>query len=217
MPEIFNRRFQAAAGLIIAFVAIGSIAYFAVQSQASASPKPALPSAQSYATSVAHKTTDFQAAALADGVITQQEYDAAIQQTAECATKAGVDVEVTPAAGDRASSIGFTAKGTIGDAQAAKAKLDTCSAQYLDNVQTAWALQKAAATPAQVKQAHQRLTQCMTDGGAVIADGYFSPDDLNALMLKVSSPERTYADQLLFTRYGKCRSVVEEALGYTLP
>jgi len=217
MKAILNRRFQAAAGLIIAFVAIGSVAYFAVQSQAAPSPKPTLPSAQSYATSVAKTTTNSQATALADGVTTQQEYDAAIQQTAECATTAGVDVELTPAAGQRPSSIGFTAKGTIGDAQAAKAKLDTCSAEYLDNIQTAWALQKAAATPAQVKQAHQRLTQCMTDGGAVIADGYFSPDDLNALMLKATSPERTYADQLLFTQYGRCRSVVEEALGYQLP
>lgn len=151
------------------------------------------------------------------GRVTQQEYEAAIQQTAACAREAGVQIEMDAGAGLRPSSIGFAASGSIQDAEAAKSKLDKCRSQFLTAVETTWAFQQASASTSDVQRAHQRLTQCMIEQGAVIADGFFSVDDLNQLLVKSTSKDRTEADLVLFNQYSRCRSVVATELGYTLP
>jgi hypothetical protein len=84
-----------------------------------------------------------QASILSDGLVSWDEHEAAIASTAECLTEAGVRVEIHPADGRKASSIGF-AVGSLAEGDVAQGELADCKATYLDRVQAAWVQQQLA-------------------------------------------------------------------------
>jgi hypothetical protein len=200
--------------LIAAFCATALGGFLLVRATQHGDAQSALPTAEEYAAVQAGRTTSEQARAIADGNVTFQEFEAAIQRTAECASQAGVAIEIQPAVGKQPSSIGFRS-GTLADAEAARTKLDECKAQYLREVETTWALQHAAPSSEEMTTAHRRLTECMTGLGAVVGDGFFSVDDLNTLMLK--NEKRTSQERFTFDVYRRCRNVVAQEVGYVLP
>jgi hypothetical protein len=145
--------------------------------------------------------------------VTIEEYEAAVAQTARCASERGVQVEMVPRDGRRPSSIGFAA-GSLAAADEAKKILDDCRAQFLSEIETTWALQQADVSADETLAAHRRLTECLIDRGQAFDDGLFSVDDLNLLLTK---QDRSETDLRLLYDYQVCSKVVEQELGYSLP
>ncbi|MBI2765593.1 MAG: hypothetical protein HYX53_06740 [Chloroflexi bacterium] len=211
--RFFDKR-VASVALLAALVA--ALGYGLVRSLGTADAQPApLPRPQDFAATAVTRTTSEQAAALADGTVTLEEYEGAIQQTAQCAKLSGVDVQVEPGKGMRPSSLGFTAEGTLADAESSRQRLEKCKAEYMKAVETTWALQKANASTDEQLAAHALVTACIQDRGVVVEDGFLSIEDLNTLMLK--REKMTTADRDLFEAYRACRDTVMEELGYLLP
>lgn len=150
-------------------------------------------------------------------IVTLEQYNAAVQATAACAEAAGVAVAVEPGKGLQPARLTFTAP-THGDAEAAKAALDACEAEHLNDVETAWALQQANQPDDAVHQAFSLLTECMVAKGAhgpQFDDGFFSRDELNELTPRIH--EHRPGDMELFEHYLSCRGQVTAETGFYLP
>ena len=199
---------------ILVTAALSTLAGFAWVNAAGNQSEAALPSSAEYASLASQRTTTDQAPVIEDGVVTYDEYEAAIAQTATCAQQAGVRTIVEPGRGQRPSSIEFVAA-TLADADVSRARLDDCKARYLDDIEMTWALQNAQPTEQEQREAHRLLSACIESRGAVIDDGYLSVDDLNSLMLKRDA--MTDSERAVFDAYLQCRAAVMEELGYVLP
>jgi hypothetical protein len=150
-----------------------------------------------------------QQAALADGVVTLQEYEAAVQRTLACATAAGVKVEPTPGAGLRPTSFGF-ASASREELAASHKRVDACREAHLNGIEMALAHQPVAADV--IDQSRQLLAQCVSSRLAV---GSFDANSVvRAVEGSLASPSRSGADWDMLRAWDTCRSSVEEATGF---
>lgn len=117
-----------------------------------------------------------QITALSDGVVTYGEREAAEQAYLACGEAAGYVADVYPGSGQRITRVSFRVpvRGSA-DASVAKAEdaLGQCAAMNLNDLDTVWGLQKAAAEPSAAEAAalYDRLDECITtDGNAWLGD-----------------------------------------------
>lgn len=108
-----------------------------------------------------------QQAALADGIVSWDEHEAAIAATAECLTSRGVTVEVAPADGKRPSSIGFRVA-TVGEGEEARAKLDGCRDAHLTAIESVWLAQQADVARANAVAGNTYVADCLRSHGQAI-------------------------------------------------
>ncbi len=112
-----------------------------------------------------------QSAMLADGVVTYQEHEEAIQQTLGCLAQAGLEPMPVPGRGLRPTIIAFAAQDSDGVPDAASAAnahsaADGCKAQYLNDVDLAWARQQPQPDAKTLIARNNRLAACVQSGGA---------------------------------------------------
>jgi hypothetical protein len=111
-----------------------------------------------------------EASALADGVVTLDEREAAEQAYLACGEAAGYQADVYPASGQRITRVSFRVPGgsdpdaAVATAEAAFGK---CQAD-LDDIDVVWAQEKGAAEPSAGDTAalYDRLDKCLATNGA---------------------------------------------------
>jgi predicted dehydrogenase len=106
--------------------------------------------------------TDFQEAALADGVVTFAEYERAMLATIECLRDGGVEVtDATPVPGDRLT---FEFYSGDDDREAVRAAYQDCYERFAVAIDRAWATANAP-TEEELQEARQALAECLRDAG----------------------------------------------------
>ncbi len=109
---------------------------------------------------------------LADGVVTDAEYDAAVAQTVHCLVTRGVRSEVQPRSGKRPPSVGFVV-GTLGEGEAARKDLDSCKAQYLSAIDAVYRAQFLISDQ-QLEDGNQWIGGCLKAKGYQVPGGSIS-------------------------------------------
>ena len=107
-----------------------------------------------------------QRSALADGQVTWDEHEAAIQATAACLSVAGFNAEVTPSQGAQPSTLGFSVA-SLSDGPAAEAALNDCKARHLDAIEALWLAQNTP-SQGQIQEAFNFVARCMNDQGIAV-------------------------------------------------
>ena len=103
-----------------------------------------------------------QAAALEDGVITFEEYEAAYERTVACMRDSGIVVD-GPKPENGARFLTFSFQGGVGDAEAD----EPCRREHLDLVNGLW-LAQAAPSEAEAEVIAREYTACLRAAGVVI-------------------------------------------------
>ena len=145
-----------------------------------------------------------QQSVLADGVVSDAEYDSAIGQAASCLQAAGVTPEVQPRVGKKAPGIGFSAP-SIEAGETARLKLVACEDRYLSAVRIVY-LAQSAPSEADLQLWRRTLGDCMVLKGIPVEDGPISNDQL----LKWRHDQDLSAGTVL----GECMLESRENLGY---
>lgn len=149
---------------------------------------------------------DEQAPALADGVVTWDEHEAAIAKVASCLESQGVSVTVETAAGHRPSSVGFAAP-SLDAAERARALLEGCKQTYLSQVDAVW-LAANRPTPSDIERGAAYVRDCLGSAGQLVypASGAVNGEQL-AVWLQDPSP--AFHDAVI-----QCLVTRRQELGY---
>lgn len=115
---------------------------------------------------------------LADGVVTDAEYDAAVAQTVQCLVSGGVRPEVQPRSGKRPPSVGF-AVGALAEGEAARKELDSCKAQYLSAIDAVYRAQFLVSDQ-QLVDGNQWIGGCLKAKGYQVPGGSISYEQILA-------------------------------------
>lgn len=194
--------------IMMAVAAISSFAVVgAMHAPTQASPAEA-DTAQQYVASSPEQIPPEQQAALADGVVTYEEHEAAVQRTIACAESAGVRMEVVPGAGVSVTQLGFVA-GTWEETQRSQKALDSCIEQLLKYIEIASASQPVDS--AVIADSSDRLVKCMTAAGATGLSPTTVRSEIDAL---VSKRDRSSAEQAMLRIWDTCRSQVVAETGF---
>lgn len=179
-----------------------------------------LPSAGAYAASVAASTSPEQAAAMADGVVTLEEYEAAIQRYFACVSAHGVTPDPDPARGLRPSTFRFIVPDADGvpdkeTVEYYRTRMDACRMSHVEHVNIAWALQQAVTPQATIDESLRLVEACLSAAGIERTFVTFGAL-VNALHNGFDAADP--ADQHFNLVYSRdCRLQVEEATGFQLP
>lgn len=154
-----------AGGALLAVIGTSGAILAAAQGNGASQPT----GAETLAQITGQAVTGPQAEALADGVVTHEEIEAATALTVTCMEDAGLDVLVEPGEGLRPTRFGFKAA-TLTDAEAAKGVMDRCRHAHLSALEVAWAFQHAPATPDDREAGLRLLAECMDGRGADVGE-----------------------------------------------
>lgn len=162
---------------------------------------------------------DGQEAALKDGVVSIDEYNAAVEAAASCMEAAGYTVTRFPGQDLRPLRFTYTVPGTDGapdtaKVQSAQEAFGSCRHTHLDLVETARAKAIGQPAAAVLEDLVGRIEECMADGGApgqpdYAANGMTYYTAIPRAMT-ITSPEDAAA-------YRRCGLEVEAATGYPMP
>lgn len=106
---------------------------------------------------------------LADGKVTDAEYDSAVEQTVQCMLSRGVRPEVQPRSGKRPPLIGLVV-GTLEEGEAARKELDSCKAQYLSAIDAVYRAQFVVSDQ-QLEDGLQWIGGCLKAKGYPVPSG----------------------------------------------
>ncbi len=115
---------------------------------------------------------------LADGVVTDAEYDAAVAQTVQCLDMKGVRSEVQPRSGKRPPSVGFVV-GTLGEGKAARKDLASCKTQYLSAIDAVYRAQFLVSDQ-RLQDGNQWIGGCLKARGYQVPGGSISYEQILA-------------------------------------
>ena len=207
--NLFNTKLRTRSVALVAITALAGVSSFAlVSAMQSANNVVEVPqSTAGYVAAVPNIPAE-QRAALADGVVTYDEHEAAIQRTIACATAAGVRMEVTPGSGLRTSQLGFVSR-TPEENLTSKQQLETCVELHLKHIELGHVAEPVG--PGVIADASARLVACMEGAGAT---GFDAATVRTTIDVLVTKRERTKADYDTLKAWDKCRMQVEEAIGF---
>lgn len=172
--------------ILSAFVALGAATAFTVAGATTSRPGAARIEADAS-----------QAQALADGVITAEEYDEAVSKTVSCMEASGLRVVVSGVLKTLSSD------GPITDAQLKAAR--ECSARFSEDLTGPW--QKQLLPTDEVRAGvRAETTECFVAGGGIIESGLLTYEDLSRILTEGSE------DQAV--ALGNCLQANIERLGY---
>jgi hypothetical protein len=143
-------------------VAVGTLAAVASSGIFANAEEAHVPSLSEVVQAAQTQAPDVQQVALADGVVSWDEHEAAIARTAQCARDAGVDVEMHEAVGRAPSRIGFVAT-SLEAGEASRARLDACRAVHLAAIDRVWL--RAALPDDPERAANAYLSGCLAERG----------------------------------------------------
>ena len=151
---------SALAAALVGVMALVSVA------PGSAAPPPAgrtdAPEASAAASIAVDGAPAGQRAAVADGVITIEEYTAAAEATVACAATAGATISIVPAVGLAPPGLTFTAP-TLEEAERTRSILAGCQARHFDAIDLLWAATHRATSEEQVAAAARWVDACARD------------------------------------------------------
>lgn len=101
-------------------------------------------------------------AAIADGIITIEEYTTAVEATVACAAAAGATASIIPAVGLAPPGLTFTAP-SLEAAERTRSVLADCQAQHFDQVDLLWAAAHRATSEEQVAAAARWVDSCAAE------------------------------------------------------
>ncbi len=104
--------------------------------------------------------------ALADGVVTLQEVNDAVAQTAQCARDKGVNVEMRAGSDKVPNRVGFAAA-TLEDGESARQVLVDCQTRYLDRLSQTFSAQ-ARPDAEQTAAGREFMGRCMAARGITV-------------------------------------------------
>lgn len=136
--------------------------------------------------------------ALADGVVTSEELDAAEAAYADCAEGAGLTAHVFPGEGLRRPRLAFLVNDVDGVPDAdtvrqANRALADCAARHLDDVSSAWARQQQQPSAQDIADVYARMEACLANNEAP------------------GTPVLGQKQAYLFARYGRGSIVVSDS------
>lgn len=165
------------------------------------------------------RTSEQQQQVVADDVVTYEEHEQAIRAYIECARAAGMEPTVEEGSGLRPTRVTFALPRQSDPEdtsviEAAQNVFSDCASQHLDEVDTAWALEKPEPSEAHLAALYEDLRSCVQSGGrpeiSVGPASYYG--------LYKNAPERSIeigvTDGLA---YRQCAVALEAETGLTAP
>jgi hypothetical protein len=194
---------------VLAAVVVGAIVFsvtFALASGGGGSHPPR-PSSGQLASDLAPQTSASQSAILADGVVTRDEYEAAVNATVNCLAAQGFTVSTPMDKGDGFLHFEFvTADKSLGASY--QAAYQSCLSANEKDVDVVWAEtlreQKTPPPADAVAASRAAIAQCLGDQGVKDVDPTASLLDMIAAADKAGKPKETFY---------QCVGIVQSQLG----